>query len=459
MRQAAWVRVTARAGLAGLAALALMAAGPPDPAWDQPGAGNPLLPAYAADPSIVRDKGRWYIFATIDPWGGDHVGLWQSANGRDWTFSRPAWPTKQAATSPTSGDAMVWAPSVVRAHGRWWMYVSVGSEIWVGSAPGPAGPWADANHGRPLIPGNAIPGYHMIDAEAFVDDDGQAYLAWGSGLHWVNGHCFVARLAPDMVHLDGAPRDVTPAHYFEAPFLFKAGGRYYLTYSAGNTTSDSYQVRYATGPGPLGPFTEAPNSPILSTDAAHGIISPGHHALFRSRGQTYILYHRQALPWTGPRRDTLRQVAVDALRIRPDGLLEPVRPTHRGAAVAGWAAGRIRGLPWVALGRGSDAAHGPAGAADDNNATAWRPGPDGTMIADLGRVRALHRSLLYPEFPDRPWRFSLEASRDGRRWRMVAPPRTRQGSPLVVSHALGVRYLRLRVAGGVVGGLWSWTIL
>jgi hypothetical protein len=242
----------------------LVAASPPEPvlksAWDQPASGNPLLPAYAADPSIVQDQGRWYIFATIDPWGGDHVGLWQSTNGRDWSFSQPAWPTKQAATSPTSGDAMVWAPSVVKAHGRWWMYVSVGSEVWVGSAPSPEGPWADANQGKPLIPGNAMPGYHMIDAEAFIDDDGQAYLAWGSGLHWVNGHCFVAKLAPDMVHLEGPPRDVTPAHYFEAPFLFKAGGRYYLTYSAGNTTADTYQVRYATGPTPMGPSPRLPTA-------------------------------------------------------------------------------------------------------------------------------------------------------------------------------------------------------
>jgi hypothetical protein len=35
----------------------------------------------------------------------------------------------------------------------------------------------------------------------------------------------------------------------------------------------------------MGPFTEASNSPILSTDAARDIISPGHHAIFRSGGR------------------------------------------------------------------------------------------------------------------------------------------------------------------------------
>lgn len=141
-----------------------------------PGARNPILPGYFADPSIVHAEGEWFVYATVDPWGGDTLALWRSRDLRDWTLTTPAWPTKRAATSPTSNDSRVWAPSVVRAHGRYGMYVSVGSEIWVGSAPHPGGPWRDATRGRPLIPGNFRPGYHMIDAEAFVDDDGQAYL-------------------------------------------------------------------------------------------------------------------------------------------------------------------------------------------------------------------------------------------------------------------------------------------
>ena len=104
------------------------------PAWDAPGNLNPLLPGYFADPSIVQDDGRWYIFATIDPWGSEQLGLWTSDNGRDWSFSRPAWPTKAAAATPDSSDAMVWAPSVVKApNGQWFMYVSVAARC--GSAP------------------------------------------------------------------------------------------------------------------------------------------------------------------------------------------------------------------------------------------------------------------------------------------------------------------------------------
>ena len=296
---AAWLR----AGVAA-AAMLLVAADRGAPRWDTPGDRNPILPGYFADPSIVHDGGRWYIFATIDPWGDDRLGLWTSANGRDWKFSTPAWPTKAAATSPTSGDSKVWAPSVVQAaNKRWYMYVSVGSEVWVGTAPSPDGPWRDAHGGKPLIAKAFAPDYHMIDAEAFIDRDGQAYLYWGSGWNWINGHCFVVKLKPDMVTFDGTPRDVTPAHYFEAPFMVRAGRHYVLTYSDGKTTEDSYKVRYATGDSPFGPFREGANSPILATDAAKQVISPGHHAIFRSSGQAYILYHRQALPFHAAARD------------------------------------------------------------------------------------------------------------------------------------------------------------
>lgn len=426
--------------------------------WDAPGSGNPLLPGYFADPSIVRDGKSVFIFATIDPWGGDKLGLWRSENGRDWRFSMPDWPTKAAATSPTSGTSKVWAPSVVKAHGRWWMYVSVGNEVWVGSAPGPAGPWADANGGKPLIPRNFRPGYHMIDAEAFVDDDGQAYLAWGSGLNWVNGRCFIVKLKPDMVTFDGEVRDVTPANYFEGPFLFKQGGRYYLTYSDGNTTKDTYKVRYATGPTPMGPFVEAPDSPILETAPDRDVISPGHHALFRSGGRTYILYHRQALPFPRGGDEVLRQIAIDPLTFTRDGVIARVTPSH-GAPVADFTARRARGLPFTVAGGSSDRIHDAARAADDNYATLWRSASgDGqpSLTADLGRVRRLRASSLRPEYATRPYRVAMAASTDGRTWTDVGQPATVQGSPAIIAHPVSARYLRLTFTGSAA--LWEWTI-
>ncbi|NJB97003.1 MULTISPECIES: family 43 glycosylhydrolase [Sphingomonas] len=442
-----------------VAAGLLAAADAPAPRWDAAGDGNPLLPGYFADPSIVRDGGKWYIYATIDPWGADTLGMWTSANGRDWTFSTPAWPTKAAATSPTSGDSKVWAPSVVKAkNGRWYMYVSVGSEVWVGSAPSPAGPWADAHGGKPLIAKGFAPAYHMIDAEAFVDDDGTAYLYWGSGLNWTNGHCFVVKLKPDMVSFDGEPKDVTPANYFEGPFLVKAGRHYVLTYSDGKTTEDTYKVRYAIGDTPLGPFREGPDSPILSTDKTRDVISPGHHAIFRVGSQPYILYHRQSLPWPRPGDDaTLRQIAVDPLTIHEDGSIAKVTPSH-GSAVTGFVARRTRGLPVTLKGAAVDVVHAAERAGDDNYATLWRPAPGAAplLVADLGKVRTVRTTQLRMEYAHRSYDVAIEASVDGTHWRQVAAKPDASGSPIALPLNVSARYLRLRVPAGA--GVWEWQL-
>ncbi|WP_347303025.1 family 43 glycosylhydrolase [Croceibacterium sp. TMG7-5b_MA50] len=428
-------------------------------AWSAPGNPNPLLPGYFADPSIVRDRGRWYIFATIDPWGGQRLGLWTSDNGRDWSFSTPAWPTKAAATSPTSSDAMVWAPSVVQgAGGQWFMYVSVGSEVWVGTAPSPAGPWRDANGGRPLIAKSFAPEYHMIDAEAFIDDDGTPYLYWGSGINWVNGHCFAVRLKPDMVTFDGTPVDVTPANYFEAPRMIRAGDHYLLTYSDGKTTTDTYKVRYAVGDTPFGPFREAANSPILVTDIGRDVISPGHHTFFRSGARDYILYHRQALPWVPGRKEVLRQIVVDPVEVRTDGTIANIRPSH-GTDVAGFVPRRERGLTWTASGSGDGNLHRPASAADDSYATMWKPAAGGALhlVADLGRARRLASSELRPEYADRPYRFGIEASMDGQNWQTVSAVAEQQGSPIRSRLDVTAQYVRLVFPDGGAA-VWEWVI-
>lgn len=440
---------------AGLAAIAAAGASAGDAPRSRevgplaPHAGNPLLPGYFADPSILRADGEWFVYATIDPWGGETLGLWRSRDFRHWTFSTPNWPTKAAATSPTSNGSKVWAPSVVRGRdGRYWMYVSVGSEVWVGVADHPAGPWRDALGGKPLIPGNFRPGFHMIDAEAFVDDDGQAYLYWGSGLHWVNGHCFAVKLKPDMVSFDGEPRDVTPPHYFEGPFMIKRNGRYFLSYSWGNTTKDSYQVRYAVGASPLGPFREPDDAPLLATDRTRGVISPGHHAMFRAEGKDFILYHRQSLPFVegGP---VLRQVAVDRLRIAGDRLVT-VQPTNAGDDVPGGLARRQPGLPATFIASAAaDPDHQAAAAGDDNYATSWRSGPGAAWLqADLGRVVTVGASSLRPGFPGSPLRFSVEASIDGTRWRPIEGDHVVAGSPLTIPAAGRARYLRARFPDG-----------
>ena len=106
---------------------------------------NPVCDGYYADPSIVKYNDTCYIYATIDPWGGEELGVLASEDFMNWEQKHINWPTKEACTSETSGDAMVWAPSVVEAkNGKFYMYISVGSEIWAGVSDHPLGPWKNA---------------------------------------------------------------------------------------------------------------------------------------------------------------------------------------------------------------------------------------------------------------------------------------------------------------------------
>lgn len=287
---------------------------------------NPIVDGYFADPSIVLHEGKYYIYATIDPWGGDELAVFETSDFVKFDRKHINWPTKSACTSPTSGRDMVWAPSVVKGtDGMFHMYVSVGNEIWAGVAAHPLGPWKNAKQDNtPLIPGNMIPGYHMIDAECFIDDDGQAYLYWGSGLNWVNGKCFMVSLADNMVDFLEGPVDVTPSNYFEGPVMMKKDGVYYLMYSNGKAIDHTYNVRYATGKSPWGPFEEGVNSPILKTSSDSTTYGPGHHCVFTRNGQDYILYHR-----IYPQKEdlVLRQLCLDSLNFDVDGNIMKVKPS------------------------------------------------------------------------------------------------------------------------------------
>ncbi|WP_242083218.1 family 43 glycosylhydrolase [Aestuariivivens sediminis] len=287
---------------------------------------NPIVDGHFADPSIVKHQGVFYIYATKDPWGGEDLAVMQSSDFKNWEQKHIEWPTKTLCVSPTSNDSRVWAPSVIQGTDhKFYMYVSVGSEIWVGVSNHPLGPWKNAKpDNTPLIKGNMFPEYHMIDAEVFIDDDGQVYLYWGSGLNWVNGHCFVVKLEEDMISFNKEEiKDITPPNYFEAPIMLKKNGTYYLMYSDGKCTTETYKVRYAHGKSPYGPWVEGDNSPILTTSKDKTTRGPGHHSVFEENGQNYILYHRIK----DNTSELYRELAIDSLNFNDDGMIKKVKPS------------------------------------------------------------------------------------------------------------------------------------
>lgn len=290
---------------------------------------NPIHKGYFADPEIIKEGDTYYIYATIDPWGGEKLAILETKDFKSFTTHNPNWPTKEACSSPTSGDAMVWAPDVIKAgNGKYYMYISVGSEIWAGVSENPLGPWKNAKEDNsPLIKSTLYPEYHMIDAHSFIDDDGQAYLFWGSGLNWINGRCFAVKLKEDMISFEGEIEDVTPPNYFEAPYMFKKNDKYYMTYSDGKAIDSTYKIRYSVADSPLGPWSEGKNSPIATTSSKEEVYGPGHNSIFIEDDQYYLLYHQ-----IYPQEEdyVLRQLRLDSLNFDTENNIKKI--TFRGVA-------------------------------------------------------------------------------------------------------------------------------
>lgn len=383
---------------------------------------NPIIPGYFADPSVVQYEGKFYMYVTADPWGTDFLSCWVSDDFQNWTFHSLNWPTKAACTTELSEENKVWAPSVIRKGNTFYMYVSVGSEIWCGTAKHPLGPWKNALGNKPMISGDRSKYYHVIDAEAFIDDDGKAYLYWGSGWNWTNGHCFAAELNENMYSLKTKPVEVTPAHYFEAPFMLKRNGKYYLTYSEGKTIDETYEVRYAIGDNPFGPFKEAGNSPILKLNDSLKVYGPGHHTVFTYQNKDYILYHKHRLPFV--KGTAYRQTCISELNYdEKKAEIKNIIPfgTQKFPNLAKNKKHFI--LPVSITASSENSLHKAGSVLDNNYSTRWEPSDTDKspfLTASFKKPVSTETVELRFEYPWKKYYMKVETSLDGMKWITVA---------------------------------------
>lgn len=281
---------------------------------------NPVFPGWYADPEAHVYQGRYYVYPTysapyekqtfFEAFSSPDLVNWHR-EGRILDFKDVPWSTNRAA----------WAPTVIERDGTYYMYFSAGdgAGIGVATSKSPAGPFKDAL-GKPLIK-DVVNGAEPIDANAFLDDDGQAYLYYGG---WQ--HANVVKLSRDMIHTEGEFKEITPEHYVEGPFMLKRNGTYYFMWSEGGWGNDSYGVAYAKATSPRGPFTRV--SKILGTDPKVGK-GAGHHSVFQIPGTQdyYICYHRRPLEETDANH---RAVCIDRLYFDRNGDILPIKQTFEG---------------------------------------------------------------------------------------------------------------------------------
>lgn len=302
---------------------------------------NPILSDgtdYTADPAPLVADGKLYIITGRDT---APVGV------ND--FMMPEWQLLVTDGDPMAGhwlhyphfikpnEVFKWAApgrayaaQIVRGpDGRFYLYAPVihaaattrdKFAIGVAVAPTPLGPWVDAHPSGPVVSQtypvpNAI---QNIDPTVLVDDDGRAYLYWGTF-----GRLKGVELERDMITFKGAPVDVRTLNgFFEASWLFKRKGTYYMAYAANTAgpTSECTEavyyacIAYGTSPSPLGPWTYRGVilDPVSSTTSHPGIIA--------YEGQWYITYHTADARGGGHFR---RSVAID--RLEWDDSVSPAR--------------------------------------------------------------------------------------------------------------------------------------
>jgi arabinoxylan arabinofuranohydrolase len=302
----------------------------------RPGA-NPLIrDKFTADPAPLVVGDRLYLYVGHDEAQRDEMFnmrewlVYSTTDMKTWTDHGPI--MKVADFKWAKADA--WASQAIEKDGRFWFYAAVehdethpGKAIAVAVADSPTGPFVDAK-GSALITNEMTPkGTHSwedIDPTVFTDDDGTTWIAWG------NRQCYIARLKPNMIEIDGPITEITPPHFEEGPWLHKRGALYYLTYaSLDRSTHRDEKVSYATAPSIQGPWTY--RGELSGSGKYSFTIHPG---IARFKGNWYLFLHNAALA-IGDQNGSIgrRAVTVEYLQYNADGSLKPVVQTEAGISV------------------------------------------------------------------------------------------------------------------------------
>ena len=463
----------------------------PDAAkWNTPGAGNPIIPGYFADPTIRKFGDTWYLYATTDGTGNGYgpAQVWVSKDFRNWKNIVINWPTTE----------VVWAPDVVQqTDSTFRYYYCEPCNINVGEGPSPIGPWHNilGKDDAVMVPDRYVHNVITLDPQLFRDDDGQEYLYFTTWGIYDGFGCGVAKVseefrvkseefataiergdarnwredAPFPIAADAffSEKRIIPntelKDIFEAPFVFKRGDTYYFTYSSGSCHNHTYRVQYAISKaGPMGPYEY--KGCILETTADGTIHGPGHHSIMEEDGRYYIVYHRHNNPHSV--HGFNRQICIDEMHFDTEGNILPVIPTHCGVV------GGDRDLAFGAKVTASsyyDDWFKPEYAVDDNNGTLWKARRtnwdpqkhEEWLQIDLGKAIKFNEVWIQFEYPTFFYQYKIETSVDGIKWTMYAnrTDNTMQGSPMIDRKKTKARYLRLTITdtqkNGHLPAIWN----
>ena len=308
---------------------------------------------FTADPSAHVFDGKIYIYPSHDiPHNGEDNDNGDEYQMRDYhVLSMESLDSECVDNGLALSEKDVpwvseqmWAPDAAYKNGKYYLYFPARDKegnfrLGVAESDSPVGPFTPDD--------NYIPGSYSIDPAVMVEGD-EAYIyyggLWGGQLEkWQTGE-FVpdavgpsgdepalgpmfAVLSEDMKSFKSTPQMLRildengepikagdeERRYFEAPWLHKYNGKYYLSYSTGTT----HYIVYATSDSPVGPFTYGGRimEPVIGWTTHHSIVEIG--------CKWYLFYHDCEMSGGINHR---RTVKFTELKYNEDGSIITIHP-------------------------------------------------------------------------------------------------------------------------------------
>lgn len=386
---------------------------------------NDLSYRSGADPAVVEFRNEYYMFVTRS------MGYWHSKDLMNWEFITPKNWYFQGSNAPAAHN---YKDSVLYVAGN-----PSGSMSVLYTDDPRNGEW------------KATPGilHNLQDPALFIDDDGKAYMYWGSSNKFpirvkpLNKNLrFRAGETVELFNLDPGKHgwerfgenhaDTVLGGYIEGPWMTKHNDTYYLQYAAPGTEFNVYGDGVYMSDDPLGPYEYAPNNPVsykpggYANGAGHGSTVKGPFDQYWHFGTAAVAVQ---IGWE-------RRISMYPTFFDEDGLMYSRTRfgdyPHYGPNIRG-KAGEFRGWMLLSYNKPVKASsslegYGAQNITDEEIKSYWvaRDNDDQQWLEiDLEKPSEVfaiqvnyndYESDMYGRIPGLYHRYTIEGSKDGQNW-------------------------------------------
>lgn len=386
-----------------------------------------------ADPAVVRFRGEYYMFVTRS------MGYWHSSDLLNWTFIHPEKWYFQGCNAPAAHN---YKDSVLYVTGD-----PSGSMSILYTDNPLKGDWKTV----PLILKD------LQDPDLFIDDDGQAYMFWGSSNVYPirgkklnrNDRLMADKKITELFNLDPSKHgwerfgennsDTVNGGYIEGPWMTKYKGKYYLQYAAPGTEFNVYADGVYTSNHPLGPYQYAPNNPF-SFKPGGFINGAGHGSTVQAYNGDYWHFATMSL---SVNMNWERRICMFPTFFDKDGLLysnadfgdyphfAPDHPEKRGV-FAGW---MLLSYKKPVKSSSSVENFNASNVTDENVKTYWVAQNNDDQqwleidLVKAGKIYAVqvnyfdYKANIYGKVAGLSHRYTIEGSMNGKTWELLVDKR------------------------------------